>query len=105
MIAARLNDAPKPAKPALRIVEAPRPDPALRWMDTATRESHLKMIRHLARRHRLQILVDQATFGRYGLDDADDDTLSQLLRDMHTAIENAEYGVSLEESGLLRVRA
>jgi hypothetical protein len=74
-------------------------------MDAPTRESHLRMIRHLSKRHRLQILVDQATFGRYGLDDTDDDALAQLLRDMHTAIENAEYGVSLEESGLLRVRA
>lgn len=60
------------------------------------------MIRHLRNRWGLQVLIDQATFGRGGLDQLEDDELVQLHQDMHSAYELGREGISLEEAGLIR---
>lgn len=71
-------------------------------MDEITRESHLRMIRHFNRMYRLQVLVDQATFGLAGLEQLDDAGLVQLHADMQRARECIAEGISIEEAGLLR---
>lgn len=101
MIAARLNNTTPPKRPALRLVES-RPAPkAEQWMDAVTRESHVKMIRHLTKRYSLQILVDQATFGKGAVDQLEDADLAALLGNLHRARECAEEGISLEDAGLI----
>ncbi|QWP79382.1 hypothetical protein J5226_12790 [Lysobacter sp. K5869] len=60
------------------------------------------MIVHLRDRYGLRILVDQATFGRAGLNNLSDDDLVQLYNDLHTARECVDDGLSLEEAGLIR---
>ena len=91
-----------PAKrPDLRLVESP-PPPRRRTLDAITRESHLRMIRHLRRRWSLELLVDQATFGRGSLDQLEDDEIVRLHDDMHRAFECTRDGISLEEAGLIR---
>lgn len=93
-----------PAKPALRIVRTP--DKADRnTLDWVTRESHCKMIRHLAKRYNLRMLVDQATFGRGSIDDLGDSDLVRLHADLQRARECIEEGITLEEAGLIRSRA
>ena len=92
-----------PPRPALRIIrpgDLPgKPTPTL---DIATRESHLRMIRHLHKRWGLQILVDQATFGRTSIDDLSDDEVVALHRDLHHARECLHEGISFEDAGLIR---
>ena len=70
-------------------------------MDPITRESHLRMIRHLRTRWGLQILVDQATFGRAGLEQLEDQELVQLHQDLYRAQECMMEGISLVDAGLL----
>ena len=82
----------------LTVVTSPTSCP----VDHCLRASHLRMIRHLSQRWGLQILVDQATFGRHGLDDLTDDELIELHQDLHRAYEAAQEGLSLEEAGLIR---
>lgn len=71
-------------------------------LDRITRESHLRIIRHLRRRYRLGLLVDQATFGKAGLNDLDDAAVVALHRQLDRARECLEDGVSFEEAGLIR---
>lgn len=99
MIEARLEKSAPPARPALRLV---KPSPARGRLDSISRDSHLRMIRHLNRRYRLQMLVDQATFGRAGLEQLDDDELVRLHEDLHRAYECAREGISWEDAGLVR---
>lgn len=93
----------KPRPPKLRLVSEapPRTKPAL---DHVTRESHVKMIGHLKRRLGLQVLVDQAVFGKGSVDQLDDDELVALHKDLERARECIADGVSLEDAGLLRSR-
>ena len=71
-------------------------------MDPVTRESHLKMIRHLQRRFSLQVLVDQATFGRGGLEQLEDRELATLHNDLYRAHEYLQEGISLFDAGMLK---
>lgn len=73
-------------------------------MDPVTRESHIKMIGHLRRRYGMQVLVDQAVFGRRCLEELSDDELVDLHRDLERAGECLSEGISLEDAGLLRSR-
>ncbi len=76
-------------------------------MDDVTRQSHIRMIKSLAIAYRqfgFQLLVDQATIGKVGIDDLDDDGLIGLHRDLERARECLNDGVSFEEAGLLKSR-
>lgn len=88
-------------RPQLRIVGKIEPQ---RRLDPVTRESHVKMIGHLRRRYGLQVLVDQAVFGKGSVDQLDDDELVALHRDLERARECMADGISLEDAGLLRSR-
>lgn len=87
-------------RPALRLVSRTHfvPESA----DPVTRESHLRMIRHLRNRYGLQMLVDQATFGRGSLEQLDDRELAALHADLFRAFECLRDGVSWEDAGLIR---
>lgn len=87
-------------KPQLRVVDSTAA-PA-QGMDGITRESHIRMIGHLRRRHGLQMLVDQATFGVAGVEQLSDQELVALHRDLERAQECIADGVSFEEAGLFR---
>lgn len=100
------KDHPLP-RPNLRLVVsgAETAPGGSRQMDPVTRLSHVKMIRHFARRYGLQILVDQAVFGHQSVEDLDDAALVALHRDLDRARECRDDGVTLEEAGLIRSRA
>lgn len=86
--------------PRLRLVSTKAP----RGMDSTTKDSHCRMIRHY-RRHwgpAMQLLIDQACFGLTGIEDLEDDQLIALHRDMERGIECMRDGVSFEDAGLLR---
>ena len=94
-----------------RISAAPPADKPLRDpgdiypMDAIMRESHMRMIRSLTKGYRqfgFQLLVDQATIGRAGIEDLPDSELLALHRDLDRARECLADGVSFEEAGLLR---
>ena len=88
--------------PRLRLVPAKAP----RGMDSITKDSHCRMIRHY-RRHwgpAMQMLIDQACFGLTGIEDLEDDQLIALHRDMERGMECMRDGVSFEDAGLLRTR-
>lgn len=84
----------------LRVVELRAP--VAQRMDAITRESHIRMIRHLRRSYGLQMLVDQATFGKAGVEQLGDDDLLALHRDLDRARECIADGISFEDAGLLR---
>lgn len=71
-------------------------------MEPATRRSHIKMIRHLAKLFRLQVLVDQAVFGRQNLESLEDSELLSLRQDIERAKECFEQGIPLEDAGLVK---
>jgi len=76
-------------------------------MDEVMRQSHYRMIRSLTRAYRqfgFQLLVDQATMGKSGVDDLSDDELIGLHRDLDRARECLQDGITFEEAGLLRSR-
>jgi hypothetical protein len=50
----------------------------------------------------MQVLVDQAIFGKGSLDKLTDDELVGLHRDLERARECFQEGISLEDAGLLR---
>lgn len=88
--------------PRLRLV----PKSAALGMDSVTRESHCRMIRHF-RRHwgsSMQMLIDQACFGVGELEALSDDALVQLHSDLERAMECMRDGISFEDAGLLRPR-
>ncbi|WP_236517558.1 hypothetical protein [Xanthomonas phaseoli] len=90
-------------KPHLRIVgNASEP----RGMDAATRDSHLRMIRHHRRAwgQAMQVLIDQACFGLDSMEQLLDDDLRNLLRDVERGIDCLREDVSFEDAGLLRGR-
>jgi hypothetical protein len=62
------------------------------------------MIGHLRKRYGLQVLVDQAIFGKGSVDMLDDDELVALHKDLERARECAADGITLEDAGLLRSR-
>lgn len=95
-----------PLRPALTLVSSgvpPSPDAA---MDAILRESHCRMIRHYRRRwgYPMQLLIDQACFGRTGPDELADDELERLHQDLERAQECMLEGISFEDAGLLRTR-
>lgn len=76
-------------------------------MDEVTRQSHIRVIRSLVRAYRqfgFQLLVDQATIGKAGIDDLDADGLIALHRDLDRARECLADGITFEEAGLIRSR-
>jgi hypothetical protein len=92
-----------PDKPVLRLVDGVVAESSSA-LDAATRASHAKMIRHLAKRYRLHILVDQATFGKGAVDKLPDDELVALHRELQRALECIADGISLEDAGFIRCR-
>lgn len=96
----RINAAPN-ARPALSLVV-----PGVRTgFDSVVRESHLRMIRSLARTYQqfgVQLIVDQATLGKVGIDELSDDELIALHRDLDRARECIRDDVSFEDAGLIR---
>lgn len=70
-------------------------------MDTPTRASYIKMIRHYQKAYGLNVLVDQATFGCAGLDELGDTELIALMRRMERGRECYLEGVSLDDAGLV----
>lgn len=96
----RINAAPN-ARPALSLVV-----PGVRTgFDSVVRESHLRMIRSLARTYQqfgVQLIVDQATLGKVGIDELSDDELISLHRDLDRARECIRDDVSFEDAGLIR---
>lgn len=73
--------------------------------DSVVRESHIRMIRSLARTYRqfgVQLIVDQATLGKAGLEELTDGELIALHRDLDRARECIRDDVSFEEAGILR---
>ena len=88
-------------RPSLHLV-----DQHARGMDAITRESHCRMIRHFRRRwgQPMQLLIDQACFGRTGIEALPDDDLIQLHKDLERAEDCMRDGVTFEDAGLLRSR-
>ncbi|WP_162405503.1 hypothetical protein [Pseudoxanthomonas jiangsuensis] len=70
-------------------------------LDPATRRSCLRRIRFLAEAYGLQWLVDQATFGRDGINAMDDTELADTLRRMEHARQCGHDGIPFEDAGLL----
>lgn len=62
------------------------------------------MIGHLRKRYGLQVLVDQATFGKGSVDRLEDHELIALHMDLERARECMADGITLEDAGLLRSR-
>jgi hypothetical protein len=89
-------------KPNLRVVGAQ--EPPRRSLDSVTRESYVRMIGHLRRRYSLQMLVDQAIFGKGSVDRLGDDELVALHKDLERARECIADGISFEDAGLVRSR-
>ena len=89
-------------KPNLRVVTEMAP--AASRLDAVTRESYVRMIGHLRRRYGLQMLVDQAIFGKGSVDRLGDEELEALYRDLERARECLADGISFEDAGLLRSR-
>lgn len=102
LIEAKLGKRVPADKPQLRLVTTPAVAPVKMGMDALTRESHVRMIGHLRRRYGLQVLIDQATFGKGSVDELSDDELVELHRDMERARECIVDGISLEDAGLFR---
>lgn len=76
-------------------------------MDDVTRQSHYRMIRSLTRAYRafgFQLLVDQATIGKQGIEHLSDSELVDLHRDLERARDCIQDGVTFDEAGLLRSR-
>lgn len=92
------------APPKRGKVVALRPAPPS-MLDPVTRQSHIRMIRHLRRIYRLHCLVDQATFGKGDLEDLSDEELVALHRDLNRARECLQDGISFEDAGLLKSQA
>lgn len=96
----RISVAPD-RKPALFAVSGKRSA----HFDAVARDSHLRMIRSLAKAYRpfgVQIIIDQATLGHASIEDLDDDALIALHRDLDRARECIRDDVSFEEAGLIR---
>lgn len=103
-LVAVIEDGLKPrAKPRLRVVQADEEYVPQRLCELQ-RESHRRMIRHIRRRwgSAMQQLIDQATFGLAGLEQLDDEALTQLHKDLERAQDCMRDGVSFEDAGLLR---
>lgn len=62
------------------------------------------MIGHLRKRYGLQVLIDQAIFGKGSVERLDDDELIALHKDLERARECMADGITLEDAGLLRSR-
>lgn len=89
----------KPVRP-IETIAAPAAPPRY---DGITRACILDRIRRLRRTWRsLELIVEQATFNRPGLDALDDDELAALLRDMERGRECLTEGVCFEDAGLIR---
>ncbi|MCC8671401.1 hypothetical protein LN461_18880 [Xanthomonas arboricola] len=90
-------------KPQLRLVGAATTPPS---MTTATRESHLRMIRHHRRAWgpAMQVLIDQACFGLDAMEQLPDQDLRDLLRDIERGIDCLREDVSFDDAGLIRMR-
>ncbi|MFL0349767.1 hypothetical protein [Stenotrophomonas lactitubi] len=96
----RINAAPD-RKPSLYAVPSKRSP----HFDAVARESHIRMIRSLAKAYRhfgVQIIIDQATLGHACIEDLGDDALIALHRDLDRARECIRDDVSFEEAGLIR---
>lgn len=102
LVEAAVKESAPPERPVLRIAAPPPLREPARSLDDVTRLSHIRMIRHYARRYRVKVLVDQALFGKRGLEELDDDALVKLHRDLERARECLEDGISFEDAGLLK---
>lgn len=102
LVEAAVKDRVPPDRPALRVVRSSDPAEPSRSLDDVTRLSHIRMIRHYTRRYRVKVLVDQALFGKRGLEELDDDALVKLHRDLERARECLEDGISFEDAGLIK---
>lgn len=71
-------------------------------MDPVEREGRIRMIHHLARRYRAQVLVDQALIGWGSLEKLPADGLRKLQSDLYRAYECSLEGLSWEDAGLLK---
>ncbi len=100
MIARQLEAAP--ARPKLRLVRAEDlPEPVSTRRDLVSRACRLERIRWLQRTYQLQFLVNQAAFGRDGLECLSDDELVELHRKLERARECVVEGISLEDADLI----
>jgi hypothetical protein len=90
-------------RPNLTVVGGQEP-PKREYLDSVTRESYVRMIGHLRRRYGLQMLVDQAIFGKGSVDRLGDEELEALYKDLERARECIADGISFEDAGLLRSR-
>ena len=97
ILAARLGEG-RTARPKFRVVTPPKP--AL--LDPIFRRAHEDRIRTLAKRYRLEWLVQQATFDVYDLCVLEDQALIDLLADVEKARECIADGISFEDAGLVR---
>lgn len=96
----RISAAPD-RKPALSAVVGKRST----HFDAVARESHLRMIRSLAKIYRpfgVQLIIDQATLGHASIDDLGDEDLIELHRALDRARECIRDDVSFEDAGLIR---
>ncbi len=76
-------------------------------MDLVTRESHIRLIRSLARAYRhhgFDLLINQATIGRSSMDQLSDAELIALHDDIDRARECVAEGISFDLAGLIRPR-
>lgn len=62
----------------------------------------LTRIRRLQKAYGLQMIVEQATFNRCGLDVLEDAEISALLQQMERARECLAEGMSFDDAGLIR---
>lgn len=96
VIADRVNGA-KPVRPALRLVQPPRPT----LFDSITKECMIRRVRWLTRTYNLAFIQDQATFNQVGLEALADESLAALLQDLERARECIEEGIPLEDAGFV----
>ena len=89
----------EPRRPALRIV---RDEPSGGQEDPITRDCRIRRIRWMAKAFGLKWLVEQACFGKTGVEGLSHTELAQLHKDMEHAYSCAKEGISFEDAGLIR---
>lgn len=92
----------KQERPVLRLIrrddlarDIPEEDPVMR-------EHRIARIRWLSKHYGLDVIVQQHTFGRTGIDALDACELVALHKDMESAFDTVLQGFPIDEAGLVR---
>lgn len=102
MLEAKLGKQVPAGRPDLRVV--PTPPIGDMGMDSATRESYLRVIRGLSRAYQksgLHLIVNRATLGKGTIDQLSDEEIVALHRDLHRGLDCMRNDVPFEHAGLI----